>query len=659
MAALGRRYAHLDEPEEEAEVPDSDAQRHEKLEEPKVSPFGSEGEDEQLHQSRLGQKLAAFDDHRELESLRTENAELRDEVQQLRKENTTLRERVEESICVRMLGRKSGAAQLRYCPRDLWIIYSAKWAECSAYFGFAYIFIAYLSDDFEMSDQEAGALYAWYGFLSTLVGLVGGVVIDKLGVRRSMLVGTTMATLARGISFYTTSKYMLWFANVIIAPVGAAFGIPVMAISVRRYTHERNRAYGFSFFYGALNLGNICGAWLINLVRDSYPDGIVLASGFRVSWLRMVVGWASLLTFYTVIASFFVRDIQVLSDRPLEERAYCSFKPATSRLKEAVKECAGTPRFWRLVAVTFIFCGVRTAFRHLDATFPKYFMRLYGPTAPFEIIVLINPVVAMIFSPVMTGLLLKYKCTLAAIFIGGSFVSGSSTLTLVVSESPFSAVMFVLILSVGECIWSPKLYEFSTMAAPEGREGMYVALTFAPVYLSSFFTGFISGWALENFCPKNNPEARNTRLMWLLIGVTTMASPFCMLLFRSCLFVDEDKAQTNEEVGEGEQRPQGRFRLPQYDVPADSPAALEDGTLHKSAGGGGSSIEFMRYGKSDDSDDENEEPSYSEKTAFEASKNSDDASESVESPPSVDLLDGDTDDLRKAAADDAAPAPLA
>ena len=67
-------------------------------------------------------------------------------------------------------------------------------------------------------------------------------------------------------------------------------------------------------------------------------------------------------------------------------------------------------------------------FRHVDATFPKYFMRTYGPQAPwktaggwlggcwvtrvttkapFEIILAINPIVEMIGTPLMTGLLLS------------------------------------------------------------------------------------------------------------------------------------------------------------------------------------------------------------------------------------------------------------
>ena len=37
-----------------------------------------------------------------------------------------------------------------------------------------------------------------------------------------------------------------------------------------------------------------------------------------------------------------------------------------------------------------------------------------------------------------------------------------------------SALSFVIIMALGESIWSPRLYEYSTMVAPEGFEGTFV-----------------------------------------------------------------------------------------------------------------------------------------------------------------------------------------
>ena len=33
-------------------------------------------------------------------------------------------------------------------------------------------------------------------------------------------------------------RQLMWFATMTVAPMGAAFGVPVLALAVRRYTHR-------------------------------------------------------------------------------------------------------------------------------------------------------------------------------------------------------------------------------------------------------------------------------------------------------------------------------------------------------------------------------------------------------------------------------------
>merc|ERR1712217_763053 len=123
----------------------------------------------------------------------------------------------------------------------------------------------------------------------------------------------------------------------------------------------------------------------------------------------------------------------------------------------------------------------------------------------------------------------------------GAFISGISVFILAIEETYTSAIAFVIVLALGESIWSPKLYEFSTMSAPEGREGVYVAISFAPVYLASVPVGTLSGWALSTFCGRNTAiEERHGQLMWFFIGLTTFSSFLVLLIFRRRLFPPED-----------------------------------------------------------------------------------------------------------------------
>merc|ERR1719379_2844326 len=139
----------------------------------------------------------------------------------------------------------------------------------------------------------------------------------------------------------------------------------------------------------------------------------------------------------------------------------------------------------------------------------------------------------MLASPIATLVLVKLDVRTDQALLLGAFISGLSVFILSLEETYNSAMWFVTVLAIGEAIWSPKLYEFSTMSAPEGREGIYVAITMAPMYLASVPVGTLSGWALNRWCPKGSTfETRQTRLMWFVLGCIGFSSPAMLWLFR-------------------------------------------------------------------------------------------------------------------------------
>jgi hypothetical protein len=54
----------------------------------------------------------------------------------------------------------------------------------------------------------------------------------------------------------------------------------------------------------------------------------------------------------------------------------------------------------------------------------------------------------------------------------GAWIS-SVSLFILMWQSISGAILFVVVLSVGEAIWSPRLYEYTTIIAPKGREGQF------------------------------------------------------------------------------------------------------------------------------------------------------------------------------------------
>merc|ERR1719324_979952 len=191
------------------------------------------------------------------------------------------------------------------------------------------------------------------------------------------MIGTVSSVVARFVTGITTSKQLVTAMSLSFFPLGGAFGVPVLALGIRRYSHKDNRKYAFSIFYTMLMFATLLGTMTINQVKKYWPDGAVVL-GLQLTWMRIVWMFCSVCTFYTVVCTLFLRDIQVLDDQPLEDMAVEPSKPVKGSSVKAVKEIVSKPRFWRLTGVSLIFCGVQMGFRHLDATFPKYMMRTFG-----------------------------------------------------------------------------------------------------------------------------------------------------------------------------------------------------------------------------------------------------------------------------------------
>ena len=62
-------------------------------------------------------------------------------------------------------------------------------------------------------------------------------------------------------------------------------------------------------------------------------------------------------------------------------------------------------------------------------------------------------------------------------------------------------ILFIIIISFAEALYSPMVNVFTFNFTEEGREGTFIALTDVPTYLTVAATGLMGGYLLENFYP--------------------------------------------------------------------------------------------------------------------------------------------------------------
>lgn len=441
---------------------------------------------------------------------------------------------------------REGFASLKGSPPELPKAYALKFLDSYAYFSFSLVFTLFLSSDFGFSDVEAGTAYGAWGALVTVFGLLTGFVIDSWGVAASLRVGFAISLVARTMIFLTTSRAVLYLNILVLLPLGNCLGIPVLATGVRRYTREESRGFAFGLFYVIMNVAALLSGPIVDACTIVYdgPGGVGAErqSGSRewaLSGYRMVLLSGIVANVAGCLITWTMREIKVQAaegadglvenlssgDGDADARGGVSaFVPRPVGAWDAVRETLRTPSFWRFLTVCLLTLNVRMIFRHLDATLPKYMLREFGPETAKGTVYAINPAMIIVLVPLITAGTREVDPLL--MIHHGAYISAASVFFLVASTSVWACICFVVVLSLGEAIWSPRLYDYTMKMCREGREGTYMALSSAPLFLAQLPVGAMSGYLLDTYCPEEGP--RNSKMMWLIIGLTTAVSPILL-----------------------------------------------------------------------------------------------------------------------------------
>jgi hypothetical protein len=110
----------------------------------------------------------------------------------------------------------------------------------------------------------------------------------------------------------------------------------------------------------------------------------------------------------------------------------------------------------------------------MDATFPKFAVRAFGCDAPFGSIYAINPALIIVGVPLVSSVTATARHF--DMIFRGSWITSLSPFILAAWQSIPGAVLFVVTLSIGEMMWSPRWYDYTMAMAPAGKEGVFGAL---------------------------------------------------------------------------------------------------------------------------------------------------------------------------------------
>ena len=454
------------------------------------------------------------------------------------------------NILLRLLGKFT---VMRGSPRELWIIYLTKVLEIIAYGLMSSTLVLWLSSDLGFSDTAAGDTIAWWSTIMTLVTVLVGSLVDSIGLRKSFLLGFWLCLLSRAVMTVTANPWLAIFLGMFPLAVGLALMVPVMNAALKRYATTAQQTMAFALFYTLMNVGFFIAGKLFDFVRDKLGEyGTQEILGMELSTYRVLCFWATVATVPgLLITHFFLRrgvegtdDEGILIHEAAEAKhldegmirgSLLSMRDAARDTMKKFASVWREPNFYRFLLFLSLIVMVRLVFYHMHYTFPKFGIRELGPGARIGtlwavlnagMIVVLTPLVAAFSGRISSYLMIAVGSAFAAApvfllamppvwFQGladgplGAFI-GNYWLGLEGAVDPLyiSITLFVFFFSIGEAIWSPRLYQYTAAIAPKGHEGTYMALSLLPYFLAKLIVGMMSGRMLERWCPSDGALAR-------------------------------------------------------------------------------------------------------------------------------------------------------
>ena len=459
---------------------------------------------------------------------------------------------------------------LKGARRELWLTFLIKFLIYTAYSVTNKTMVLWLSKDLGFSDQASGALVGWvWAPAMTIFTLLAGSITDAIGLRRTFFIGVAICTVARSVMVLTTNPALALICGVLPLAVGEALGTPILLAATRCYSTTAQRSISFSIIYVIMNIGYVAAGWIFDYIRQLNLH--LSFFGFTPTTHQQL--FLVSLTFEILLfpAIYFLRRDEGRQNARVEsESARSGFwhrmattvrqsTVDTARLFHRLLKQSG---FYRLLLFFVLIGFLKAIFLQMDYVFPKFGDREMGLHAPVGKLSAINSIVIILLVPIV-GALTQKSSAYRMVVIGGAicaagvfvmalptewFVPATQTaigrwlghdyLGLSGNIHPYyiMSAIYLVIFSVGEAFYSPRVYEYAAAIAPKGQEASYASLAYLPFLVGKLLVG-TGGWLLAAFCPEHGP--RRPAVMWLIFALAASVAPIGLILFRRYIRVQE------------------------------------------------------------------------------------------------------------------------
>lgn len=400
--------------------------------------------------------------------------------------------------------------------RAYWLVNLVNFGDGIAYFGILNLLTMFIHDQMGLTDQMTGVAVSAFTGAVTLFMFFGGFVSDRLGVRKALMISLLLLLVGRtcltSSPLFDAKGIMLWSSLALMA-LGTGVLQPTLYAGAKEFSDPRTSAISYSLIYAIMNFGIVIESYMSPYIRER--GGIE-----AVFWTMAAVNCAVLVT----ILIMFKRKVEDRDRVVHVEKERHEHQTLGQRLKSLPILDA------RFMGFIFILLPVRTMFAHQWLTMPHYIMRCFPESvgSRYEWFQGLNPLIITFAVPLVAAM--TRKVNVISMMILGTAVSAASTFILAPAPDVTLLILYILIFSLGEAIWSSRFFEYVADLAPAGQVGAYMGLAGIPWFLAKFTTGFYSGFMLEKFIPETGAQDSGT--LWTVYGFIALLSPLGLLLLK-------------------------------------------------------------------------------------------------------------------------------
>ncbi|MBL0061383.1 MAG: MFS transporter [bacterium] len=401
--------------------------------------------------------------------------------------------------------------------RAYWLVNLVNFGDGIAYFGILNLLTLFIHGQMGLSDQMTGVAVSIFTGAVTLFMFFGGFVSDRLGVRKALMISLLFLLLGRvfltSSPMFDAAGIMLWTSLGLMA-LGTGVLQPTLYAGAKEFSDPRTSAISYSLIYAIMNFGIMIESYMSPYIRE---HGGIEAVFWTMAAVNGVVLLAIMLMFTRKVED---RDRVVHIEEKKQEHKTLAEKIKALPILDA-----------RFMAFIFVLLPVRTMFAHQWLTMPHYIMRCFPESvgARYEWLQGLNPLIITIAVPLVAAL--TRKINVIKMMVIGTVISAASTFILAPAPDLTLLILYILVFSIGEAIWSSRFFEYIADLAPAGQVGAYMGLAGIPWFLAKFTTGFYSGFMLEKFIPEQGVQDSGT--MWVIYGFIALLSPLGLLLLQN------------------------------------------------------------------------------------------------------------------------------